>query len=65
MGQIMFLIRLCNLSGVSCKGDSFILRNQIGQNGLPGGWLTKNRINNKKLKKWGVNLLKRLKNFNE
>jgi hypothetical protein len=53
MGQIMFLIRWCYLTGFSCMGESFILRNQIWKNGLPGGWSTKKRKNIKKFKTSG------------
>jgi hypothetical protein len=40
MGQIMFLIRWCYLTGFSCMGEYFILRNKIWKNEL-GGWSTK------------------------
>jgi hypothetical protein len=45
MGQLMFSIRWCNLTGFSCMGESFIMRNQIQKSGLPG---YKNKTNIKK-----------------
>jgi hypothetical protein len=49
MGQTRFLIRWCKLIGLSCVGESFILRNQIWKNGLSSGF-TKNRTKSKKFK---------------
>jgi hypothetical protein len=40
MGQIMFLIRWCNLTGFLFMEES-LMRNQIWKNGLPGGWSAK------------------------
>jgi hypothetical protein len=37
MGQTRFLIRWCKLIGFSCVGESFILRNEIWKNEIPGG----------------------------
>jgi hypothetical protein len=42
MGQVLYLIRWCNLIGFSCMGEGFILRNQIWKTGLPGERSTEN-----------------------
>jgi hypothetical protein len=49
MGQIMFLVRWCNIAEFSCMGESFILRILFWNNGLPVGWSGKNKTNVKKL----------------
>jgi hypothetical protein len=56
--QTMFLIRWCNLTWLSCMGESFILSYQAGGLEKVGQIF-------KKKKKNRVNLWRRLKNFIE
>jgi hypothetical protein len=44
-------------------GESFILRNQIWKNGLPGGWSTKTWTNIQKKLKIGGKIVEKTEKF--